>query len=185
MGRTEEAGIARVVGRVLHAGREADVGALPARWPLELRHHRAKLWPATLRLSLVAAAGHALKRIVGPGRSHDRPHNRQLVGDLRQLRHQLADLDPRHIGGDRAKLPADLRGRIGLEVDHVLVRRPARQEDHDHRLLPRTRSRLGPQQLGHREARHTAKPGQRTDPQKPPPRAHRTSGDRQAVHQAL
>ena len=39
--------------------------------------------------------------------------------------------------GDRLELAADAVGRVGLEVEGILMRRAARQVDHDHRLVRR------------------------------------------------
>jgi len=58
-----------------------------------------------------------------------------LVGQLRQLRQMLADLDARDVGGDGLELTADLRRGVHLQVEHVLMARSARQEDHDDRLV--------------------------------------------------
>ena len=44
---------------------------------------------------------------------------------------------PGHLGGDRPEFAADARRGVGLEVDHVLMRRSAGQEDHDDRFMRR------------------------------------------------
>ena len=55
-----------------------------------------------------------------------------LVGHARQPRHQFADVEAGHVGTDRPKLAAVIDRRIGLHVEHVGVRRPARHPDADH-----------------------------------------------------
>src|SRR5262249_49905708 len=51
------------------------------------------------------------------------------------LRKYLTNLNPGNLGRNRLELAADLDGRLGLDVPHVLVRRPATQEDVDHRFV--------------------------------------------------
>src|SRR5205814_1201301 len=64
-----------------------------------------------------------------------RADERTLVHHPRELRQMLADLQPRHIRGNGLELPANFRRGIHLQVEDVLVRRSARQEHHDHRLV--------------------------------------------------
>ena len=80
----------------------------------------------------------------------------------------LANLDAGNFGADRLEFAPDLRRRVLLEIEHVLVRRSARQEDHDDRLMRFADAglRLGAQQLRQRQ---TAQP-QRADLQKIPAR---------------
>ena len=63
------------------------------------------------------------------------PDDRQFIHHPRHARHKLADLDTGHVGSDRAELTTNFRRRLGLEIEHVLVWRPSRQEDHDDRLF--------------------------------------------------
>src|SRR5579875_517295 len=63
--------------------------------------------------------------------------DRELVGNLRLHRHQLADMHPRHIGLDRSELAAVLDGSVWFEIIHVEVGRSATQKDHDHGFLTR------------------------------------------------
>ena len=63
--------------------------------------------------------------------------DRELVGDLGLHRHQLADLDARHVGLDGIELAPILARGVGLHVVHVEVRGPAAQENHDDRLVRR------------------------------------------------
>src|SRR5678815_4358097 len=61
----------------------------------------------------------------------------------------FGDLDPGNVGRDRLKLPADFRRRVHLQIENVLMRGPAWQEDHDHRLVrsAHARRRLRAQDL--------------------------------------
>ena len=59
----------------------------------------------------------------------------QFVHHFGQQRQVLADLDARDAGGNGFELAANLRGRVHLEVEDVLMRRAAWQENHDHRLV--------------------------------------------------
>ena len=76
----------------------------------------------------------------------------ELVHHAGQARHQLANLNARHVGADRLKLAADFHRSVGLEVVHILMRRAAGQVDHNHGFV-RTLSRdtLRPQQLRQRQ----------------------------------
>ena len=95
----EIAGLAGVVGAVLHPRREADVrGRRRACGPLELRHHRAELRMPPWRLPLMAAAGEALEGVVVAGGADERANDGKLVHHFRHPRHQLADFDARDIG---------------------------------------------------------------------------------------
>src|SRR5207248_4401251 len=78
----------------------------------------------------------------------------ELVGHAGDARDQLADLDPRHVRGNRVELPADFARRLGLDVPHVHVRRTAGQVDIDDGLVLTAPAllRLGPQQRGQRQA---------------------------------
>ena len=69
----------------------------------------------------------------------DRPHDRVLVSQPREARKMLADVKPGNARGDRLEGSANLGGRLGLEVPHVQVRRPAQKVDEDARAgrLPR------------------------------------------------
>ena len=65
----------------------------------------------------------------------------------------LANLDPGNRGGDRLEFTPNLPGRIHLQVEHVLMRWSARQENHDDGfvLAASTRERFGLEQLRQRE----------------------------------
>ena len=71
-------------------------------------------------------------RAVGIGQRAD---ERELVGHLREAGEQLANLHAGDVRGDGSELAANLAGRIRLEVEHVNVRRPARQINVDDGLV--------------------------------------------------
>src|SRR5207237_4193127 len=84
----------------------------------------------------------------------DAADDRHPVHPLRELRENLADLNPRDVGGDRLELAADLAGRIRLQVPHVLVGRAAGEEDVDDRLVgvPPAGGGFGAEHVGQRQA---------------------------------
>ena len=87
----------------------------------------------------------------------ERADDGKLLHHSRQPRQMFADLDPRHVRGDRPEASADLGRRLHLQVDHVLVRRAPREIDHDHGLVaeaPGSRVASGPRRLGGEEPRH-------------------------------
>ena len=92
----------------------------------------------------------------------DTAHDRQLVGDGGDAGQDIGDLDTGGLGRDGIEVAADFRGRVGLDVPHVLVRLTAESEQEDtvdvpHRLALRLGERLlHPQQLGQAEAAQTA-----------------------------
>ena len=91
--------------------------------------------------------------------------DRELVGDLRLHRHQLADFHARHVGANGIELAAVLDRRLRLHVVHVEVRRAAAQVNHDRRLGPPAVGRRGglqPQQIGQSQPAQ----GQRSHAQK-------------------
>src|SRR5579872_3413034 len=81
----------------------------------------------------------------------------ELVHHRRNLGHVLANLDAGDVGLDRLELAADIGRRVGLQVEHVLMRRAAGQVDHDDRLVGGSDARRG---LGSQHVRER-KPAQR------------------------
>ena len=69
----------------------------------------------------------------------------------------FADLDAADIGGNRFEFAADFRGRVHLEIEDVLMRRSAREENHDDSLVRSADAglRFGLQELGQRQAAQT------------------------------
>ena len=63
-----------------------------------------------------------------------RPHDRQVMGLLGQMRQVFAQLDARRRGGHGAKQAAILERGCRLHVPGVDVRRPAGEPDHDRRF---------------------------------------------------
>ena len=118
--------------------------------------------------ALVDAAGERTidRNLVVVTRVRHRADERQLVGLLRNARQPVADLDARYRGGDRPKQTANAAGGLGLEVPHILLRRPAPQEQKETRFRPLLAtwswgalSRSGCGALGRKQ------PGQRQRPQ--------------------
>ena len=57
---------------------------------------------------------------------------RELVGVFGGAREVFRDFDARDVGGDRFELATNFGRCIQLEIECILVRRPARQVNHDH-----------------------------------------------------
>ena len=136
--------------------------------PLQLREHRSQAGIVVLLgLGVGVAAQADVRRMLVP-RPDQRADDSELIHHLREPRHQLADLYSGHVGRDRLEFPANLGRRIRLEIEHVLVRRPSRQVDHDDRLMGRadTRSSLGRQDISQSEPTQ----GQTADLEELPPR---------------
>ena len=68
-------------------------------------------------------------------RADHRADDRKFVHHLGELWEQFADLDAIDIGGYWFELSANFGGGIHLEIEHVLVRRTARQENIDECLV--------------------------------------------------
>ena len=154
--RPEEAG-ARLVVRAVRAGvaqaderRDARIDR-----PLQLRHRGAELRPTAARgrLAGVVAVVHLDGVVVGLV-ADQRADDDELVHDPGQPREGFANLDAGDVGGGRLPRAGDFLGGVGLEIEHVLVRRAADQVDQDHRLVrrPDPGGRLGPQEAGQGEA---------------------------------
>ena len=62
-------------------------------------------------------------------------NDRVFIGQDGKARKVLANLDARHVRGYGPKFAAHFARGIGLQIKHVLVRRSARQENHDDRLV--------------------------------------------------
>ena len=114
-------------------------------------------------------AGHALERRRAAPRE---PTSERMTANLSIIvgepRQVLADLDAGDVRGDRLELAADLGRGVRLEVEHVLVRRPAGQEDHDDRLVRAADAGLLPRRGG--VAAATARRARATDLQERPSR---------------
>ena len=100
----------------------------------------------------IAGKTHVASMIID--RSDDRTDEHEFVhasGDLRQV---FADIDAGHGGGNRCEFAADFSRGRRLGIKRIDVRRPARQEDHDHRFVGVAADPLlfGPQQLRQRQA---------------------------------
>ena len=100
-----------------------------------LRNGGAERRPAARRLILFAPARHAHEIAMVINRVGDRADDRELVGNTGDERQMLANLDAWHVGGNGPEFTANFRRRIQFEIERVLMRRPARQVNHDHRLV--------------------------------------------------
>ncbi len=135
---------------------------------LQLGDDGAEARPAPHRSKIVdEPARHALECVVPVGRAHHGANDRRAVHQGGQLGKHLSDPNTRDAGLDRPELPADFRGRLGLDVPQILVRRPASQKDIDDRFVPLARAplrRLQAIKVRQRQ-RRSANP-QAADPQK-------------------
>ena len=133
----EKAGAGLVVRRMRGGVALADEGrhALFGR-ALQPRDDRAELWPTAGRHVLFGMpAGIALRGVVIVLRTDDRAHWHEFVHHPGQARQVLADFNARHVGANGAKRTGDLAGSVGLEIQNVLMRRPANQIDQHDRLV--------------------------------------------------
>jgi hypothetical protein len=67
------------------------------------------------------------------------PQHTQLVAEARGVGEQFADLQPRHPGGRRPKLAANLGGSVRLGIPGGVLRRTAHQKEQDARACPAPR----------------------------------------------
>ena len=163
--RPEEAG-ARLVVRAVRAGvtqaderRDARIDRA-----LQLGDRGAELRPAAGRRRLPGVVAVVdLDRVVVGLVADQRADDDELVHDPGEPGKGLANLDAGDVGRDRLPRAGDFLGGVGLEIEHVLVRRAADQVDQDDRLVRRADpgGRLSPQEAGEGEA---AKP-QGPDPE--------------------
>ncbi len=79
---------------------------------------------------------------------------------------KLTDVNAGYVGSNGLEFTAYFRGGLGLDIVHVLVRRPSRQKDHDDRLV-RGRARLGLRSQDVRQGQTSHAQG--PDPQKVSP----------------
>ena len=111
----------RWIDRALHLG-EHGADARPAA-------HRPQRFacgqPVMHWIGVVTAAG-----------ADDRADDDELVHAGGDLREDLADLNAGHVGVDRLELAANFGRRFGLDVPHILMRRPAAEEDIDDGFVP-------------------------------------------------
>ncbi len=140
---SEEAGaglVVRPVGAGVAQTHERRHGAVDR--PLQLGHRGAELRPAARRILLSGfVAVEDLHGIMIVLIAHQRADNNKLVHDLRQLRKGFADLNARNASRDRLPRPGDFLWGIGLQIEHVLMRRAADQVNQDYGLVRGTYSR--------------------------------------------
>ena len=155
------AGIAR------HAHRARQVSRSKA----EILTHRADVGRIArlgedLCVLPAAEAGHHGQRVVGVVRMGDAADDGGLVHPLRRSRQMLADLQAGKGGGDGPKLAANLRRRVRLHIEHVLMAWATEEIEKDNRFggPPRPRARrLSRRRLQHARQRQTAEQGQAPD----------------------
>jgi hypothetical protein len=109
-----------------------------------------------LRLALMGAASVTLESIMISRRTDDRADNGELVHHRGEFGKLLTDFNAGDICPNRLKLAADFRWRIGLQIEHILVRRTTGQKDHDHRFLQTSLAlrSFRSEQLGQRHSAH-------------------------------
>ena len=90
----------------------------------------------TARLSRTGlTAEHVLHaRLVVVARVRQRPHNRVLIREPSESRQFLADVDAGDVRLDGAEFAANVLWCIGLQVEGIVLRRPAPEEDEDARV---------------------------------------------------
>ena len=137
MRRAEEAGFAGVAPLdVAGLRREADERRhVRFHRAFKLGKYRPDTGPTAGRLVAWRTAGHALLGIVSAGGTNDGANDGELVHHLRHARKQLANSSARDVGRDFPELAANLPGRIGLHVPHVLMRRSTGKKDIDDGLV--------------------------------------------------
>ena len=101
---------------------------------------------------------HARRHVIAAGAvgvvvGRNRAENRDLLRVSRCLYHRLADDESGRRGADHAEVAARLRGRIGLRIPRLLLRRRAEQEQQNDtpRLLSRATRFARRQQLRKRQ----------------------------------
>ena len=125
--------------------------------PLHLGDDRTKGWPTAgwpLRPKRMTGEADVIGMLVT--RPHHGANRRGPMHLPRDFRQHLGNLDTRHAGRDRLELTANLPRRVHLQVVHVLMRRAAREVDHDDGFLPLTPARIrrGLKQFRQRQSTH-------------------------------
>ena len=142
-------------------GRHAGCGGA-----FQLRDERAQRRPPAGRLGVPALPSrHALVGVVLVVRVHDGADDGELVHHPGHAGEMLADPDAGDVRPDGPKFAPNLGGRLGLEVEHVEVRRAAAKEDVDDGLVraPGSGLRLEGEELcqGESPGRHAPDPQER------------------------
>src|SRR5262249_3754597 len=131
-----------VVRAMLHPRLESDEGRNRAVGCAEnLGNSSAERWPAAWRLILFAATGHAHEIAVVVNRIGNRADNGEFVGDTRDERKMLANLDSGHVCGDGPEFATNFRRCVELEIEGVLMWWSTGKINHDHRFVRATKSR--------------------------------------------
>ena len=115
-------------------GREPDEGRDPGlSISLNVVQDSSDARPSSRRRVPRGAAAETLVGIVASMSSHDRPHVGQFIGNLRQLREKLTDLDARDVCFGGAELVPQVV-QIAPFKEHYLKTRTERQAEEDKRL---------------------------------------------------
>ncbi len=154
---SEEPGLADVrPGHVPRSPREPDKRRhAEIDWALQLCDRRPDARSAAKSAQrILAPAGHALERVVLAGRADNRANDSELGHERSDPREHLANLNAGDRGRDWLELAANLDGRLGLDVPHVLMGRAAGQKNVDDGFMPRWYGGLGlrAEQVGQRKA---------------------------------
>ena len=131
----------RVDRREVNAGRNAGHSRTEVS-----RHHCSQRRPVTRRVTgdLRRGRHHLMRlpacdvpvRIVIVVKTVQRSQQRQLVGIRGETRHQLADFDAGHVGGDRPELATNLCRGLRFQIVHVEVRRSSGKQHVNDALCP-------------------------------------------------
>ena len=120
---------------------------------------------------VVGVSGQERQRVVRVERVAERTDQRRPVHPACQPWQVLADVEAGQRRGDRPELAPDAVGGIGLEVEHIDVRRAAEQVEHEDRSGRPARARGGPARGLHpARKRQPAEEGERPDPHQFPTR---------------
>ena len=158
MRRPEESRRTRIAPGIMTAfRREPDEGrAGLINSTLKFGHGSADARPPTGRgVRARRSACEAHHRIVRTFGSDERADESELVRHFRHERKLFTDLNAGNIGSYRPELAAELGRSIGLEIPHVLMRGPARKENHDNRLVINPACHLSTCRLGREDLRQT------------------------------
>jgi len=69
---------------------------------------------------------------VGP---YDGSNDGKAIHHVRHFGEKFADLDSWDLGRNRFELASDLGWGVHFQIEHILVRRPPREKDHNDRFV--------------------------------------------------
>lgn len=100
-------------------------------------------------------------------RDHRSEHG-DLVGQLGRPRHEFANKQPGRFGGNRTERTTDFFRGLRLGIPCLVLRRPAPEKHHDHRLRSTECRPRGAHRLSGRETAHPDRCGAKTGPAEEP-----------------